>query len=675
MTDFQLYKTYSDHMIYLGPFFVEFKSEPNVYLLDFEAHKILLDLPHIDAFDEYLKIVNQLTYISDISHIVITTIFPYTLSTLNKLYEHGFKGDILTNEFISKQLQSKDIKSQIKLIETIKYKLVLDNKQTLNFIPIRFLPSIESFMIYVPSHNTLFSNTLFSSFTTNKGQTSLETLKEEVIKFHKASCPSSDFLRLALKDIKKYTIKCVLPLYGNAIIKDRVDTIYELLTKLEFYNTYQVIKTLEDDQLVFNYIEIINHMINHLQTHFSAIDILDVFVGSPYTIGTNPLELKRSSYEGYKLWHGFFEHIYVKKGILWLSILEPIVNKYIISYNIQKPLIYSSKVIELTMHNEVLEKEKLEYQKNAERLDALVIETQESINRCPITKLYTQDFFKQMLIKDFENTTAPDKTRAFLLVQIDQLDRINQLYGKDTGDETIRNLKYIIDQNKKEDALLFKQKGPGIYIYEDDTTFDIAENCALKVRNIVEDSDLFIEKVTVSVSIVTHEEIDQTLSFDKQVDQVFQLLEQGIISVRGKGSGEIINKRTERKQLFDGVILLIDEDEINRNMIYRIFRRVNYQVVVAKDSHDALKLIEKHDVDIIISEINLTKIDGFSLKQMFNETKEYKHIPFIMVSHSKTVDNIKRGNTLDVDLMLEKPIIAEELIGHVKRFKDRNQRL
>jgi len=56
---------------------------------------------------------------------------------------------------------------------------------------------------------------------------------------------------------------------------------------------------------------------------------------------------------------------------------------------------------------------------------------------------------------------------------------------------------------------------------------------------------------------------------------------------------------------------------------------------------------------------------------MLNETKEFKSIPFVMVSHNKTLDNIKRGNTLDVDLILEKPIIPEELIGHVKRFKDR----
>ena len=64
-------------------------------------------------------------------------------------------------------------------------------------------------------------------------------------------------------------------------------------------------------------------------------------------------------------------------------------------------------------------------------------------------------------------------------------------------------------------------------------------------------------------------------------------------------------------------------------------------------------------------------MDGFQLKMKMNESKTFSKIPFIMVSHNKTVDNIRRGNLLDVDLIIEKPIVPEELIGHVKRMKER----
>ena len=68
-------------------------------------------------------------------------------------------------------------------------------------------------------------------------------------------------------------------------------------------------------------------------------------------------------------------------------------------------------------------------------------------------------------------------------------------------------------------------------------------------------------------------------------------------------------------------------------------------------------------------------MDGFGLKRHLNESKEHANIPFIMVSHNKTLENIKRGNVLDVDLIIEKPIIPEELIGHVKRMREKRNNL
>lgn len=123
--------------------------------------------------------------------------------------------------------------------------------------------------------------------------------------------------------------------------------------------------------------------------------------------------------------------------------------------------------------------------------------------------------------------------------------------------------------------------------------------------------------------------------------------------------------------LKEGIILLVDEDEMNRNMLVRVFNRLNFDVKAVTNVNDALALLREYPIDIIISEINLSKMDGFSLKRELNESKTYSTIPFIMVSHNKTVENIRRGNMLNVDLIIEKPIIPEELIGHVKRFRER----
>jgi diguanylate cyclase (GGDEF)-like protein len=668
MSDFTSYKKMTDQVVLIGPFSDIVKDHQfNNYMLIEPDFNIIIDLPSISEAPEFLTSIEKEIGFKDVNYLIISITTPETFKMIELMKKSGFKGKIITNQYFSKYLAETNV--DILTIESLKYKITLNASNTLKFVPVRFLPFPEMFLTYSSAQSVLFSSTLFSSYSGDED--SIEDQKKSMIQYHQMSFPSSEYLKNPLKEVKKLNPKMICPLYGNNIRGKTVEAMFETLSKLEFYNTYHVIKDIVDHQLQYNFIEIINHMLTHLQSHFSTIDILDAFVGSAFTLSSQPLELKRSKLDDFKMWHAFFEHMYAQKGISWLSILEPIVNKYVNNYGIEKPKIYQSLVLDLTMQSKRLEQQNQELEENLKSLDDLIKDTQDRMNRCPITSLYNQEFFREVLVKDFDNELTETQTRSVLLVQIDQLEKINQNYGKKTGDETIRNLKYILEQSKKADALLFKQKGPGIFIYENMTTHDMVQACALKIRNLVEDSNLFIEKVTVSISVVTDEELNQNLEKDAKIDQLFKLLEQGIQTARRLGTGEIVDKSSTKKQMAEGVILLVDEDEINRNMIYRIFKRVNYDVIIAKDVHDAIELIEKHPIDVIISEINLTKIDGFTLKQMFNESMTFKKIPFIMVSHSKTLDNIKRGNTLDVDLILEKPIIPEELIGHVKRFRER----
>jgi len=365
----------------------------------------------------------------------------------------------------------------------------------------------------------------------------------------------------------------------------------------------------------------------------------------------------------------------VKKGIMWLSILEPVVNKYYTEYEIEKPAVYKSLFTTMALQVQHLDKAKSELEIHMEQLKNQVEKTKDQMLRCPITKLFNEAVLREILNQDMGIKQKTNQRKGMILVQLDQLNDINKRYGKDTGDEAIRNMAYQLYQVKGNESQLYKQSGPGIIIYAKDVTDENLQKIAISARNAINDSNLFIEKVSASISVVSDSEINQDLSIEDQIKNMFTLLEKRMQFAKNQGHGEIIDKKTEDKVLSEGCILLVDEDEINRNMLYRIFKRIHFEVRLAKDVEEALQVIDNHPIDVIISEINLSKIDGFTLKQTLNETKDYKKIPFIMVSHNKTVENIKRGNTLDVDLILEKPIVPEEIVGIIKRVKDRKYNL
>ena len=80
-----------------------------------------------------------------------------------------------------------------------------------------------------------------------------------------------------------------------------------------------------------------------------------------------------------------------------------------------------------------------------------------------------------------------------------------------------------------------------------------------------------------------------------------------------------------------------------------------------------MKVIEQKTIDLIISEINLSKLDGFSLKKSLNKQMKYSKIPFIFISHMKNEALIERANLLHVNYFIKKPFYMVELLGLIRR--------
>jgi diguanylate cyclase (GGDEF)-like protein len=371
------------------------------------------------------------------------------------------------------------------------------------------------------------------------------------------------------------------------------------------------------------------------------------------------------------MWHQFFDHVYAKRGMTWLTLMEPTMQKLMERYHLELPSIYRTETLKLKEEARLLEEKKQQLESDLDQLIKQVEEAKDQVVRDPLTHLYIQDMLKQLMADHFQHVAPSGMTRGLMLIHLDQLLQINRRYGKETGDESLRNLVYVLDQVKKEHVMLFKQSGPGIYaLIEEDKKASIIEE-AVRFRNAVAESTNFIEEVTASIAVVTCSEVDPNLAFEDRLSFLFKTLEKRMAFAKITGHGSIIDESVELPEPAEGAILLVDQDEVNRNMLYRLFKRIKYDVILADSVVEGYKILEKRPIDIVISEINLSKMDGFQLKMMMNESKAFHKIPFIMVSHNKTVDNIKRGNMLDVDLILEKPITPEELIGHVKRMKDR----
>jgi len=121
------------------------------------------------------------------------------------------------------------------------------------------------------------------------------------------------------------------------------------------------------------------------------------------------------------------------------------------------------------------------------------------------------------------------------------------------------------------------------------------------------------------------------------------------------------NLQKESKKL-----LLIDDDP---NLIllvkdYLEFR--GYNVTSAENGREALNILEKETPDMIICDVMMPEVDGYSLVQKIRENVETRAIPVMLLSaKSQSQDRVK-GLNIGADLYMAKPFEPEELVAQVE---------
>lgn len=653
-------------IIPIGPYVLDEMHQINTFFITTKTYKILYDLVPIQFYEKFREELMSQSKIEEIDYLVLSNSHSSILNVMERLIQDGFKGVIISNHFFSRQIENVYQNIQVKSLKSLDF-ILMDGKEVVfEFIPVVFLPYPKMFLSYMPLTETLFSNTIFSSYI------HLDDPDNSWVgfdRFHENMMPSSHFLHIPLRLIKEKRIQTIYPLYGKGYEIYEIDQVLEHLHSLQFYNQSQPYEEEGGLRRIYDFTDALNDMQVQLKNHFSKQEILDCFSDSKITFDQDTLWFNASELVGYALWNHYFEHIYLKKGILWLSILEKTIYKYSSDYHLPKPMIYESEVVKNDLKAQNLGIEKEELEKRIDALNQAIKESKDLSIKSKTTGLYLQSVLREMMKKRLEDYN-PNYCFGLMLIQIDQLNEINHQYGKKAGDEALRTLAYLIEQLKDDACLMFRQSGPGIIVYKHDATLEMLEKAALMIKNAIQSSVLFIDKVTVSISIVTSDEMKDLANHDLKIQSVFDILEKRMAIAKRIGYGEIVSQKSEDVHYLEGLILIVDEDKLSQNMMIRIFHRIDYEVIVASSVSEAMEIIQEKPIDVVISEINLSKLDGFELKRLMNESI-YRNMPFLMVSHNKTIENIKRGNALGVDLILEKPVAMDEIIGLVKRFKER----
>jgi sigma-B regulation protein RsbU (phosphoserine phosphatase) len=115
-------------------------------------------------------------------------------------------------------------------------------------------------------------------------------------------------------------------------------------------------------------------------------------------------------------------------------------------------------------------------------------------------------------------------------------------------------------------------------------------------------------------------------------------------------------------------ILIVDDDTFICNILQRAFSNEGYEVSVANNVTDALELGRSFSPDIIVSDIMMPEIDGFTFRKMLLEDKKMKDIPFVFLTSTDSEAVMLEGFNYEIkDYILKttNPKILTAKIGNI----------
>jgi response regulator RpfG family c-di-GMP phosphodiesterase len=117
-------------------------------------------------------------------------------------------------------------------------------------------------------------------------------------------------------------------------------------------------------------------------------------------------------------------------------------------------------------------------------------------------------------------------------------------------------------------------------------------------------------------------------------------------------------------------ILLVDSDLEHTTVLELRFLAQGFDVKVARNMEQALRILRKTAVDLIISEVNLSPEDGFDFLSTLQRDKKLASIPFIFLSTKSKAEDVNRGFNLGAVDYLAKPFTTEVLVAKVKQIME-----
>jgi chemosensory pili system protein ChpA (sensor histidine kinase/response regulator) len=116
------------------------------------------------------------------------------------------------------------------------------------------------------------------------------------------------------------------------------------------------------------------------------------------------------------------------------------------------------------------------------------------------------------------------------------------------------------------------------------------------------------------------------------------------------------------------LVLVVDDSITVRRVTQRLLKREGFRVALAIDGLQALERLQEEKPAVVLSDIEMPRMDGFDLVRNIRGDAKLRDLPIIMITSRIAEKHRERARELGVDHYLGKPYSEDELIGLVRQY-------
>ncbi|MCB1695766.1 MAG: response regulator [Halioglobus sp.] len=120
----------------------------------------------------------------------------------------------------------------------------------------------------------------------------------------------------------------------------------------------------------------------------------------------------------------------------------------------------------------------------------------------------------------------------------------------------------------------------------------------------------------------------------------------------------------------NGTILLVEDNELNREMLLRRLSRAGLSVITAADGQEALDLMVSELPALVLMDMSLPVLDGWSACRRARQDERIRHIPIIALTAHAMEEDRRKALKAGCDDYATKPVDFPELLSKIETLTD-----